>query len=112
MRAIAVIGANFGDEGKGRIVDQISSTAESPTVVVRYNGGAQAGHAVVTPEGNEHVFSHFGSGTYVGASTWLSDFFIGNPFLWTREYKELKSINPDCIIHPYMPLSTPYDMLI
>jgi len=114
MRIVAVIGANFGDEGKGRIVDQLAATAESPVVVVRYNGGAQAGHTVVTPEGTRHVFAHFGSGTLVGASTWLSDFFIGNPFLWAMEHKDLsdKGIQPQCVMHPFMPLSTPYDMLI
>jgi adenylosuccinate synthase len=114
MRAIAVIGANFGDEGKGRIVDHFAFTAESPTIVIRYNGGAQAGHTVVTPEGLKHIFHHFGSGTLAGTSTWLSDYFIGNPFLWSMENKELidKGIKPEIIIHPYMPLSTPYDMLI
>jgi len=44
----------------------------------------------------------------------LSDFFIGNPFLWAIEQKTLieKGIAPRLVIHPCMPLSTPYDMLI
>lgn len=114
MRVIAVVGANFGDEGKGRIVDQLASTAKSPVVVVRYNGGAQAGHTVVSPEGIEHIFGHFGSGTLVGSDTYLSEFFIANPFIYVREIKDMekKGIEPICYVHPFTPLSTPFDMLI
>lgn len=111
MKAYAVIGANFGDEGKGRLVDQIASKAQCPAVVVRYNGGAQAGHTVVTPDGKEHTFSHFGSGTLAGASTYLSSYFIGNPFLYAKELKTFET-KPNLTYHPHMPLSTPYDMLI
>jgi len=114
MKVIVVIGANFGDEGKGRITDQLASRAESPAIVVRYNGGAQAGHTVLSPDGKEHIFHHFGSGTLAGIDSWLSDFFIGNPFLWFRENKELKNkgIEPNLMVHPFMPLSTPCDMLM
>ena len=48
MGAIAVIGAQWGDEGKGKIVDLLSEKAQ---MVVRYSGGANAGHT---------VFNHFG----------------------------------------------------
>ena len=44
----AVTGINWGDEGKGRIVDLLSEKAD---YVVRYQGGNNAGHTVVTPEG-------------------------------------------------------------
>jgi adenylosuccinate synthase len=39
-----VLGAQFGDEGKGKIVDYLSTNAD---VVVRYSGGANAGHSIV-----------------------------------------------------------------
>jgi len=65
----AVIGANFGDEGKGLMTDVLASRAPSRTLVVRANGGAQAGHTVVTPEGRRHVFGHVGSGALCGAPT-------------------------------------------
>ena len=55
MRARVVIGANFGDEGKGLATDYFCSLGAG--MVVRFNGGAQAGHRVVTDEGMEHVFS-------------------------------------------------------
>lgn len=44
MPGIAVIGAQWGDEGKGKVVDALASEAD---VVVRYSGGANAGHTVV-----------------------------------------------------------------
>ena len=44
----AVVGANWGDEGKGRMVDLLSSSYD---VVVRYQGGNNAGHTVVNEKG-------------------------------------------------------------
>ena len=44
----AVVGINWGDEGKGRVVDLMSAKAN---YVVRYQGGNNAGHTVVTQEG-------------------------------------------------------------
>ena len=41
----AVTGINWGDEGKGRVIDLL---AENADVVVRYQGGNNAGHTVVT----------------------------------------------------------------
>ncbi len=48
MPVIAVIGAQWGDEGKGKIVDML---AEEAKVVVRFSGGDNAGHTVVNPLG-------------------------------------------------------------
>lgn len=45
MRIVAVVGKNFGDEGKGLAVDYFSSYSKN-TMVVRHNGGAQSGHTV------------------------------------------------------------------
>lgn len=44
MPAVVVIGTQWGDEGKGKIVDHL---AEQADVVVRYSGGSNAGHTVV-----------------------------------------------------------------
>jgi len=48
MPAIAIIGAQWGDEGKGKIVDLL---AEKVKMVVRFSGGDNAGHTVVNPQG-------------------------------------------------------------
>ena len=54
----ALIGAQWGDEGKGRVVDVL---AKEVGVVVRYQGGANAGHTVIA-EGKKHVFHLLPSG--------------------------------------------------
>jgi adenylosuccinate synthase len=48
MSAIAVVGVNWGDEGKGRIVDYLAKDAD---YVIRYQGGNNAGHTVVNEFG-------------------------------------------------------------
>ena len=48
MPVIAVIGAQWGDEGKGKVVDLL---AEQARVVVRFSGGDNAGHTVINPYG-------------------------------------------------------------
>lgn len=49
MSVIAVVGAQWGDEGKGRVVDYLAADAD---LVVRYGGGNNAGHTVVNPHGH------------------------------------------------------------
>jgi adenylosuccinate synthase len=44
MPSVCVFGAQWGDEGKGKIIDLLARDAD---VVVRYQGGANAGHTVV-----------------------------------------------------------------
>lgn len=112
--ATAVIGAWYGDEGKGLITDYVCSADPDDTAVVRYNGGAQAGHTVCTPEGKRHVFSHFGSGSFLGCPTYLSKFFVSNPRLFMKEWRELEDIGvtPKVFIHPRSPVSTPWDVMI
>ena len=58
--AIAVVGLGFGDEGKGSVVDALARRRGASSVV-RFNGGPQAAHHVVTPEGQVHCFSQLGS---------------------------------------------------
>jgi adenylosuccinate synthase len=115
MKIIGVVGAAFGDEGKGRMIHHFASQSKSPCIVVRYNGGAQAGHTVVTDDGRSHIFHHFGSGTLDGADTYLSEFFLVNPILWQAENEDLLTKvkqTPKVFVHPSAPLTTPYDMLI
>ena len=47
LRCLVVVGAQWGDEGKGKLVDVLSERAD---LVVRYQGGANAGHTVVIGE--------------------------------------------------------------
>lgn len=117
MVAKIVIGANFGDEGKGLMTDYFchqSALRGDKCLVVLHNGGAQRGHTVVTPDGKKHIFHHFGSGTFIGADTYFSDDFILNPIIFRQEWEDLEEMgftplmyaNENCLI------TTPFDMIL
>ncbi|MGB5063171.1 MAG: adenylosuccinate synthetase [Candidatus Competibacter sp.] len=112
--ARVVIGAQFGDEGKGRLTDEYAAQTGGDGIVARFNGGAQAGHTVVAPDGRRHVFSHIGSGALVGAATYLSRFFVANPILFLKELDTLtaQGVRPTVYVDPASPVTTPYDMMI
>jgi len=59
---VVVVGAQWGDEGKGKLVDVL---AEGADLVVRYQGGANAGHTVVTGAG-EFILHQIPSGILHG----------------------------------------------
>src|SRR5271157_1837790 len=103
-----VAGFGFGDEGKGSIVDYLTRR-HGARLVVRYNGGAQAGHNVTTPEGRHHCFSQWGSGTFAGARTLLSRFMMVNPIFAVSEARHLESVG---ISNPWSLLSVERDALI
>jgi len=113
-RACGVIGAAYGDEGKGRTVDDIVAGLGGDAVVVRTNGGAQAGHTVVTPDGRRHVFHHVGSGTFAGAATHLSRFFVSHPMSLMQEIDALVGLGatPTVSADPRGYVTTPWDMMV
>src|SRR5256885_3050858 len=59
MPAIVLIGAQWGDEGKGKISDLLGDRVD---YVVRYQGGNNAGHTVVTPDGQKYALHLLPSG--------------------------------------------------
>ncbi len=59
MPAIVLIGAQWGDEGKGKVTDMIGGDVD---YVVRYSGGNNAGHTVVTPDGQKFALHLMPSG--------------------------------------------------
>jgi adenylosuccinate synthase len=88
MRAYIVVGAGYGDEGKGLATDWLCSQALAQgrnPMVVRANGGTQAAHTVITPQGERHVFNHHGSGSFLGVPTYLSQHFLLNPIGFKTE---------------------------
>ncbi len=95
----SVIGLGFGDCGKGRFVDALVRRRRAHTVV-RFNGGAQAGHNVVDAAGaRHHTFSQFGSGSFVGgAATVLLAPFVLHPGALLAEAQALASVGVgDCL---------------
>lgn len=111
MQAHIVIGANFGDEGKGQTVDYLCRRTRD-NIVVRHNGGAQAAHTVMTEEGVRHVFHHFGSGTLAGSPTFLSKHFIVNPRAFIEESEDLVGMTPKVFGHREALLTTPLDWIL
>ncbi len=61
----AIVGANWGDEGKGKITDMMAATAD---IVVRYQGGANAGHTIVNDYG-KFALHTLPSGVFYGHTT-------------------------------------------
>ena len=83
----AVIGAGYGDEGKGLMTDYFcglnNENKNDKVLNIKVNGGAQAGHTVcridnTKTEYKHTVFKQYGSGTFAGADTLLLDTFMLN----------------------------------
>lgn len=71
-------GMQYGDEGKGSFVDFLANQKQADCIV-RYNGGSQASHTVVTSEGILHKFCQLGSGMfYEGSETYLTENVVVN----------------------------------
>ena len=98
MAVIAVIGAQWGDEGKGKIVDELSMHAQ---YVVRYQGGSNAGHRVVYDKG-EFAFRLVPSGIlYPNTTCIIGNGVVVDPKGLIAEMDELKHLGVD-ISHLYI----------
>ncbi|MCP3168726.1 adenylosuccinate synthetase [Myxococcus qinghaiensis] len=77
--AHVVVDLGFGDAGKGTLTDWLVRRHDA-RLVVRFNGGAQAGHNVVTDDGRHHTFSQLGAGSFVpGVATHLAHSTVFHP---------------------------------
>ncbi|WP_426747021.1 adenylosuccinate synthetase [Myxococcus faecalis] len=84
-----VVDLGFGDAGKGTLTDWLTRRHDA-RLVVRFNGGAQAGHNVVTEDGRHHTFSQFGAGTFVpGVWTHLAHSTVFHPLALRVETRYL-----------------------
>lgn len=77
-RAYLTVDLGYGDSGKGTIVDALVRQ-ERADLVVRYNGGAQCAHNVITDDGIHHCFHQYGSATLQGVDTLLGPRVKVNP---------------------------------
>jgi adenylosuccinate synthase len=83
----------WGDEGKGTTTAYYAETAPDAPLIVRYNGGPQAAHNVVTDDGRHHTFQQFGSGMFrPGAETFLSKHMLVNPLNMVAEQAALERL--------------------
>jgi adenylosuccinate synthase len=91
-RVEAIIGAQWGDEGKGRVVDALASRVD---VVVRYQGGANAGHTVIV-EGEKYVFHLLPSGMlYSGKTCVIGNGVVVDPQQLLDEMRDLQERGKD-----------------
>ena len=87
MSAVIVIGTQWGDEGKGKIVDYL---AEKADVVVRYQGGNNAGHTVVV-DGAEFKLHLLPSGIlYSGKTCIVGNGVVIDPAVMIKEIKGMQ----------------------
>src|SRR5262245_24496688 len=88
MSVVIVVGAQWGDEGKGKVVDLFTERAD---VVVRYGGGANAGHTLVI-DGQKLVTHLVPSGVcHPGKSCVLGDGMVIDPHTLLDEIAECQS---------------------
>lgn len=108
----AVVGANWGDEGKGKITDML---AEQADIVIRFQGGANAGHTIINNYG-KFALHTLPSGVFYNHTTSI----IGNgvalniPLL----FEEIKSITdrnvpmPKLLVSDRAQMVMPYHILL
>ena len=99
MANVAVIGTQWGDEGKGKIVDWLSERAD---IVVRFQGGHNAGHTLVI-DGTEYKLSILPSGTVrSGKLSIIGNGTVVDPFHLLSEIEHLQNqgvqISPDNLL--------------
>ncbi|HAC56569.1 TPA: hypothetical protein DCF80_03625 [Candidatus Saccharibacteria bacterium] len=88
-RATIMTDLSFGDAGKGTTTEYLAGQSDS-AAVIRFNGGGQAEHNIVTPDGRHHTFSQFGAGSFLpDVATHLSRDMLVNPISMTAEAEHL-----------------------
>jgi len=91
-KAEIVVGAQWGDEGKGRIVDVMARNADA---VVRYQGGANAGHTVMTDD-EKYIFHLLPSGMlYPGKTCVVGNGVVVDPEQLIKELRDLQEKGKD-----------------
>ncbi len=98
MSSVAVIGSQWGDEGKGKIVDWLSNRAD---IVVRFQGGHNAGHTLVVGE-TVYKLSLLPSGVVQGKPSVIGNGVVVDPWALLAEISRLGDqgikIGPDLLI--------------
>src|SRR5438876_1509629 len=109
---VVVVGAQWGDEGKGKIVDVLAERAD---LVVRYQGGANAGHTVDTGAG-EFVLHQIPSGIIQGAVCIVGNGVVLDPETFVQELDALPErgvrSDPKLYVSDRAHLTLPYHKLL
>lgn len=108
----AIIDLGYGDAGKGILTARLCAEEEIAWTI-RFSGGCQAAHNVITNEDDHHTFAQFGSGTFNNSKTYLSKYMLVEPFSLINESKHLAKLGVHrpltmVVIDPEALLTTPY----
>jgi adenylosuccinate synthase len=112
MSVTAVVGAQWGDEGKGRVVDYLADEAD---LVIRYGGGNNAGHTVVNPHGHFKLHLIPSGIFHPGTRNLLGNGVVINPPALVAELDGLAGAGFDCanlFISDRAHLVMPYHVLL
>ncbi len=112
MPVVAVIGAQWGDEGKGKIIDMLS---EKAAYVVRFSGGDNAGHTVVNPQGEFKLRLTPSGIFYPHVTSVIGNGVVVNPAVLNKETDWLNSCGIDTsklLISDRAHLIMPYHLII
>lgn len=105
-----VIGANYGDEGKGLMSAYFANEAAEQgkkCLTILYNGGPQRGHTVESIRGYRRVYHHLAAGSAYGSDTYFHKDFLVNPMTFIQERD-----NETCAASPLCRVVTPFDMMV
>ena len=98
MANVTVVGAQWGDEGKGKIVDWLSNRAD---VVVRFQGGHNAGHTLVVGN-NVYKLALLPSGLVQGKRSIIGNGVVVDPWHLLDEIRRIREqgvqVNPDLLV--------------
>ncbi len=108
----AIVGANWGDEGKGKITDMLAKESD---IIIRFQGGSNAGHTIINNYG-KFALHLLPSGVFYGHTTSI----IGNGVALNIPYlfKEIQSLtekgvpSPKILVSDRAQLLMPYHMLL
>ena len=107
-----LVGAQWGDEGKGKVVDMLGSAVD---VFVRFQGGANAGHTVIS-DGQKVVFHLLPSGMlYPGKLCVLGNGLVIDPEQFLAETSDLLSKGQDkarLAVSPHAHVVMPYHKML
>ncbi len=109
-QGLVVIGLQWGDEGKGKIVDVLS---ENFDIVVRFQGGSNAGHTVIVAN-DTHKFRIMPTGAVRGKRTVIGNGVVIDPTVLIEEIEALREakIEIDLLISDRAHLITPFHIQI
>ena len=112
MSVIAVVGGQWGDEGKGKVIDLLAAKADA---VVRFSGGDNAGHTVINPQGTFKLHLIPSGVFYPHCTCIIGNGVVVNPAIFISERDELQSRGIDTsrvFISDRAHLVMPYHKLI